>query len=57
MLVSIRNRYMLDRFRCIDTVETFKAVSYFVSGNIYYFRLDRFNIKSVGSDELISIEE
>ena len=58
--VTYRERIFLDRFRCIDYKKEFKAWSYFtggISGDLYYFKVDRFNYKTLSKEDIISIEE
>ena len=55
--VTYRERIFLDRFRCIDYKKELKALNYWQSGDLYYFKLDRFNYKVLGIEDTISIEE
>ena len=55
--VIYRERHFIDRFKCIDYKKELKALSYWQSGELYYFRLDRFNCKTLSKEEIISIEE
>lgn len=55
--VTYRERIFLDRFRCIDYKKEFKAWSYWQSGGLYYFKVDRFNHKVLAIEDTISIEE
>ena len=58
--VIYRDRIFLDKYKCIDNLKELYAHSYFtsgISGDLYYFKLDRFNYKTLGKDEIISIEE
>lgn len=55
--VTYRERHFLDRFRCIDHKKEFKAWSYWQSGGLYYFMVDRFNHKVLAIEDTISIEE
>ena len=55
--VTYKERHFIDRFRCIDYKKELKALSYWQSGDLYYFRLDRFNYKVLGIEDTISIEE
>ena len=58
--VTYRERHFLDKYRCIDYTRELFANSYFVggiSGELYYFRLNEFNYKTLGIEEIISIEE
>lgn len=53
MTVTYIERVYLDRFSCIDRVKTFRALSYFIQGGLYYFKVDRFNYKVVEKDRII----
>lgn len=55
--VIYRERHFLDRFRCIDYKKEFKALSYWQSGGLYYFKVDRFNHKVLSVEDTINIEE
>ena len=58
--VTYRERHFLDKYRCIDYTRELFARSYFtggISGELYYFRLNEFNYKTLGIEEIISIEE
>ena len=55
--VTYRERIFIDRFRCIDYKKELKALSYFKSGDLYYFKVDRFNHKVLAVEDTISIEE
>ena len=58
--VIYRERVLIDTYKCIDNLKEFRAWSYFtggISGNLYYFKLDRFNYKTLGKEDIISIEE
>lgn len=55
--ITYRERIFLDRFRCIDYKKEFKAWSYWRSGGLYYFKIDRFNHKVLAIEDTISIEE
>ena len=55
--VIYRDRVFIDRFRCIDYKKELKALSYLKSGDLYYFRLNEFNYKTLGIEEIINIEE
>lgn len=59
MKVTYRERQKIGPFKCIDHEKTFYAKSYFIPEHtsLYYFRLNEFEIKTVGKDELISIEQ
>lgn len=58
--VIYRERNFIDKYKCIDNLRELFACSYFtggISGNLYYFKLNEFNYKTLGKDEIISIEE
>lgn len=55
--VTYRERIFLDRFRCIDYKKEFEVWSYWQSGGLYYFKVDRFNHKVLAIEDVISIEE
>lgn len=58
--VTYKERVFIDKYKCIEFKRDFKAWSYFtsgISGELYYFRLNEFNYKTLGKNEIISIEE
>ena len=58
--VIYRERVFIDNYKCIDNLKELHAWSYFtggISGNLYYFKLDRFNYKTLSGEDVISIEE
>ena len=58
--VTYKERHFISKYRCIDYTKELFAYSYFVGGiseELYYFRLNEFNYKTLGKDEIISIEE
>ena len=55
--VTYKERHFIDRFRCIDYKKEFKALSYWQTGGLYYFKVDRFNHKVLAVEDTISIEE
>ena len=58
--VTYRERHFINKYRCIDYTKELFAHSYFtsgISGDLYYFRLNEFNYKSLNADDIISIEE
>ena len=57
IIVTYIERRFIDRFTCIDTEQTIKALSSFVQGGLTYFRINRFNYKAVETDLIKSIKE
>lgn len=57
MIVTYRGRTFIDRYTCIDRERTFMALSSFVQGGLAYFKLDRFNYKTIETDFIISVKE
>lgn len=55
--VIYRDRIFLDKYKCIDYKKELKALSYWQSGGLYYFKVDRFNHKVLAIEDTISIEE
>ena len=58
--VIYRDRHYIDKYKCIDNLKELYARNYFtggISGDLYYFKLDRFNYKSLSAEDIISIEE
>ena len=55
--ITYRERIFLDQFKCIDYKKEFRAWSYWQSGGLYYFKVDRFNHKVLAIEDTISIEE
>lgn len=57
IIVTYIERRFIDRFTCIDTEQTIKALSSFIQGNLTYFRINRFNYKVIETDFIKSIKE
>lgn len=58
--VIYRDRVFIDTYKCIDYPKELYAWSYFtggISGDLYYFKVDRFNYKTLSKEDIISIEE
>ena len=55
--VTYRERVFIDKYKCLDYKKELKAWSYWQSGGLYYFKVDRFNYKVLGVEDTISIEE
>lgn len=58
--VIYRDRIFIDTYKCIDYPKELYAYSYFTSGissDLYYFKLNEFNYKTLGKEDVISIEE
>ena len=58
--IIYRERIFIDTYKCIDNLKELYARSYFtggISGDLYYFKVDRFNYKSLSAEDIISIEE
>ena len=55
--VIYRERHFLDKYRCIDYTGELFAHSYWQDGDLYYFKVDRFNYKVLGVEDTINIEE
>lgn len=55
--VTYKERHFIDKYRCIDYTKELFAYSYWKSGDLYYFRLNEFNYKTLGIEDTISIEE
>ena len=57
IIVTYIERRFIDRFTCVDTEQTIKALSSFNQGGLTYFRLNRFNYKVIETDFIKSIKE
>ena len=55
--VTYRERVFIDTYKCIEFKKEFKAWSYWRSGSLYYFKVDRFNYKVIAVEDTINIEE
>lgn len=56
MTVKYIERRMIDRFKCIDTEKEIRLNRPFRSGGLLYGYIDRFNVVSIESDMIISID-
>jgi len=57
MKVVIKYNDPIGNFKAVERTETFTATSYFESGNLFYFKVDRYNYKTVRKSEIVSIEK
>ena len=60
LMVIYRDRVFIDTYKCIDNLKELYTRIYFtsgISGNLYYFKLDRYNYKTLAKEDIISIEE
>ena len=55
--IIYRDRIFIDTYKCIEHKKEFKAWSYWQSGDLYYFKVDRFNHKVLAVEDTISIKE
>ena len=59
MIVTRKWNKPIGDFKAIEQTETFRAISYWkpVGTSLVYFKLDRYNVKTVAESEIVSIEE
>ena len=57
MKVTIKYNEPTGNFKAIGRTETFTATSFFESGNLIYFKVDRYNYKTVSKSEVVRIEK
>jgi len=57
MKVTIKYNEPIGNFKAVEHTETFTATSFFESGNLFYFKVDRYNYKTVRKSEIVSIEK
>ena len=57
IIVTYIERRFIDRFTCIDTERTIKALSTFIQGGLTYLKIDRYNHKVVETEFIKSINE
>ena len=55
--VTYRERVFIDKYKCLEFKKDFRAWSHWKSGNLYYFKVDRFNYKVLAIEDTISIKE
>ena len=55
--VIYRERVFIDTYKCIEFKRELKALSYWQSGGLYYFKVDKFNHKVLAVEDTISIEK
>lgn len=56
MKVSYLVHIPMGGYKRIDVIDSFYALSYFISGGLCYFRVNSFEYKTVPVDDIISIE-
>lgn len=57
VIVTYIERRFIDRFTCVDTEQTIKALSSYIQGGLTYFRIDRYNYKVIETGFIKSIKE
>ena len=59
MKVTIKYNQPIGDFKAIEKTETFHAINKWeVAGtSLVYFKVDRFNVKTVAKSEIVKIEE
>ena len=57
VIVTYIERRFIDRFTCIDTERTLKALSTFIQGGLTYIKIDRYNYKVVETELIKSIND
>lgn len=57
MKVTIKYNEPIGNFKAVGRTETFAATSFFESGNLIYFKVDRYNYKTVSKSEVVTIEK
>lgn len=55
IIATYTERTFIDRFTCINTERTIKALSTFEQGGLTYFKIDRYNYKVVETDFIKSL--
>lgn len=55
LIVTYIDRQFIDRFTCIDTEKTIKALSMFVQGGLTYFKINCFNYKTIETNFIKSV--
>lgn len=56
MKVVYMERVFIDNYKCIDHTRTIKFLKAWKNNNILYGYIDRFNIKAISIENIISIE-
>jgi len=58
MTVIYRERHFTSPYTCVDFERKLHAISYFIPDgtSLYYFKVDRYNYKTVGKEDIIRIE-
>ena len=51
--VKYKERFFLDKYRCIDTENTLRAFSKFTHGGLTYYKVDRFNYEVIDTDFIL----
>ena len=57
MKIVYRDRNFVDTYKCIDTERTIYAYRHFWNGNILYAYTDRYNVKAIAKEDIISMKE
>lgn len=55
ILIKYKERRFIDKYTCIDTVKIITVQNFaFASGNLLYYKKDRFNYLVISKSDLIS---
>ena len=54
--VTYKDRSFIDRFKCIDRINTLRAFTSFDSGELRYYKVNEFDYKVVEKDMIIREE-
>ena len=57
MKVTYRERNFIDRYKCIDHERTIYVCRHFWNGNLLYAYTDRYNVKAIAKEDIISMEK
>ena len=59
MKITYIEKEFIGKYICIKTEKTFHALDYFIPENtsLYYFYLDRYNLKTVAKEDIVKIEK
>lgn len=53
MIVKYKDRFYIDKFKCFDSIKSFRALSSFDSGGLRYYKIDEFNYKVIEINMII----
>lgn len=56
IIITYKDRSFIDRFKCIDRINTLRAFTSFDSGGLRYYKVNEFDYKVIEKDMIVREE-